>query len=278
MEAAARAAERWEAPAPRGAFLPRPEAERAAREAGRLAGVVAWACGGCAGAGRARVVAGRDELLAGLELPGPKPGPEPPAGACECPGASGCLACGFLEVRGNFAWAPKTSHRDFLGAVLGCGLERDVIGDLFLLRGGCGPGEEEEPEATLEGAHIVVVPELMPFLEAELTQVARVPVRARCILREALRVSEPRRRVRCCVVPSLRLDAVLAAGFGVSRARAAEAVRRGAVQVNWVIEGRPAAAVAPGDVLSFRGQGRIEVGEGEPTSKGRISVKLAQLL
>ena len=223
-------------------------------------------------------MAGRDELLAGLELPGPEPGPEPPAGACGCPGASGCLACGFLEVRGNFAWAPKTSHRDFLGAVLGCGLERDVVGDLFLLRGGGGLGGEEEPEATLEGAHLVVVPELVPFLEAELTQVARVPVRARSIPREALRVSEPRRRVRRCIVSSLRLDAVLAAGFGVSRARAAEAVRRGQVQVNWVLEGRPAAVVVQGDVLSFRGQGRVEVGDGEPTSKGRVSVELARFV
>jgi len=178
-----------------------------------------------------------------------------------------------VEIRGSFAlWAPRTTHRDFLGAALGCGLERGVLGDLFLLR------EGDAPDGPLEGAHLVVDPEMVTFLEAELTQVGRVTVVTREIPLMELRAAEPQRKVRRAVVPALRLDAVLAAGFGVSRARAAEAVRRGKVSVNWEPEARPAAPVGEGDALSFRGCGRLEVGPAEITSKGRVGVELARLV
>ena len=253
-------------------------AARAAAQAAALEGVAAWTCGGGrtrgpagtgkgAGTGamvggRARLVAGRDEM-AELDLA---------PGACGCP-AGGCLACAAVEIRGSFAlWAPRTTHRDFLGAALGCGLERSVLGDLFLIR------EGDAPDGPLEGAHLVVDPEMVPFLEEELTQVGRVTVVTREIPLGDLRAAEPRRRVRRATVPALRLDAVLAAGFGVSRARAAEAVRRGRVQRNWELEERPAAPVREGDALSCRGLGRLEVGPAETTAKGRVGVELARLV
>lgn len=60
-------------------------------------------------------------------------------------------------VKGNFIFDSAT-HRDFLGACLGTGIERSKVGDILL------QGEQ--------GAHILVVPELVSHLEMSLTSVS----------------------------------------------------------------------------------------------------------
>ena len=60
-------------------------------------------------------------------------------------------------VKGNFLFDSAT-HRDFLGACLGTGIDRSKVGDILV------QGEQ--------GAHILVVPELVPHLEMNLTSVS----------------------------------------------------------------------------------------------------------
>ncbi len=62
-------------------------------------------------------------------------------------------------VKGNFIFDSAT-HRDFLGACLGTGIERSKVGDILV------QGEQ--------GAHILVVPELVPHLEMNLTSVSAI--------------------------------------------------------------------------------------------------------
>ena len=67
-------------------------------------------------------------------------------------------------VKGNFIFDAAT-HRDFLGACLGTGIERSKVGDILV------QGEQ--------GAHILVVPELVSHLEMSLTSVS---IEAACLL------------------------------------------------------------------------------------------------
>ena len=62
-------------------------------------------------------------------------------------------------VKGNFIFDSAT-HRDFLGACLGTGIERSRVGDILV------QGEQ--------GAHILVVPDLVPHLETNLTSVSAI--------------------------------------------------------------------------------------------------------
>lgn len=64
-----------------------------------------------------------------------------------------------MSVSGRFAFDAAT-HRDFLGACLGTGIERSKVGDILVV------GED--------GAQILVVPELVQHLEATLVQVTEV--------------------------------------------------------------------------------------------------------
>ena len=76
-------------------------------------------------------------------------------------------------------------------------------------------------------------------------------------------------------VASLRLDAIVAAGFGISRSRAADDISSDKVKLNWQSAGSASKNVRQGDVLSMRGRGRVEVTEVRgQTKKGRTVVVL----
>ena len=76
-------------------------------------------------------------------------------------------------------------------------------------------------------------------------------------------------------VPSLRLDAVLASGMKMSRARAAELIREGAVAVEHRQETRTDRLLEEGQQLSIRGFGRIRLREvGDRTRKERWPILL----
>src|SRR4028118_1076108 len=55
-----------------------------------------------------------------------------------------------LDIAGNFLFDSAT-HRDFLGAMLGCGIVREKTGDIIVL------GEQ--------GAQAIIIPEMVEYLE-----------------------------------------------------------------------------------------------------------------
>ena len=164
-----------------------------------------------------------------------------------------------LDVAGNFLFDSAT-HRDFLGAILGTGLVREKIGDIIVL------GER--------GAQVIVLPEVVEFLETALVQVRSVPVKTRRIDLSELKIRPPQKKELTTVEASMRLDAIASAGFGMSRSKMAEAISSGDVRVNWKEITQPSHTVQPGDLISVRGKGRLEVGEAAVTKKQRYRVQL----
>lgn len=168
-----------------------------------------------------------------------------------------------LDVRGNFLFDPAT-HRDFLGAILGTGVERSVVGDI-LVQGDL-------------GAQILIIPSMVEHLESALTQVRTVPVKARQIPLTELRVPAPRVQEISSVEASLRLDAIGSAGFRISRSKMADMIKSADVRVNWRPATKPAVDVGPGDVISCAGKGRLEVKTVTATKKGKWSVQMVRYL
>lgn len=66
-------------------------------------------------------------------------------------------AVSAVQVKGNFLF-DSANHRDFLGATMGCGIDRRAVGDIIV------QGEQ--------GAQILLVAELVQHLEMALTQVS----------------------------------------------------------------------------------------------------------
>jgi len=167
-----------------------------------------------------------------------------------------------LDIAGNFF--DTANHRDFLGAMLGTGIVREKVGDIIVL------GER--------GAQAIVVPELADFLCANLRQVRSVPVKTSPIPLTELKVRPPQKKEINTVEASLRLDAIASAGFGVSRSKMAEAISAGDVRVNWKDISQSSYNVKTGDLISFRGKGRLEVGEVTVTKKERYRVHLTRFI
>ena len=155
------------------------------------------------------------------------------------------------------------SHRDFLGAILGTGLDRDKIGDIIVTGRGC---------------QAVVAAESAEYLLGALDRVGKAPVEVVEIDPEQLEVAPERVKEIRATVASLRLDAVASSGYGVSRTKMAREIKAERVKVNWVPVRNPAHEVGQGDVLSIRGRGRVVIEEVQGTTrKGRINVLLKRM-
>lgn len=158
----------------------------------------------------------------------------------------------------------KLTHRDFLGSLMGLGLTREKIGDILV---------------SDESADVLVSDDISAFLLTEWTQAGRTALRVKRIALSELAVPEKNCRMIRDTVASLRLDSIVSTAFGMSRARAAEQITAGHVQVNWVLCTKTDKPVAQGDTITLRGFGKCEVDTvGSPTKKGRYPVGIRRYM
>ena len=104
-------------------------------------------------------------------------------------------------------------HRDYLGAILGLGLDRACLGDIL-----------PDP-ADARSVYAFVLEDKADFIASNLTEAGRSPVHVEscdAVPEEVLR--GPERQTQDATVPSLRADTVLAAMMHTSRSIAAQAV------------------------------------------------------
>ncbi len=161
----------------------------------------------------------------------------------------------------NRRFAEKLSHRDILGSVLGLGLERSVIGDIFLKD---------------TDAYLFCCERMESFLSEQLTQVRHTQVSCeRFSLSEIAIEREFKEFTRS--VAAVRMDAIAAAAFHVSRSTAAADIPSGKLFLNGKEILSPSTIVKEGDVISYRGLGKVKLKTiGALTKKGRISVTFLQ--
>ena len=152
------------------------------------------------------------------------------------------------------------THRDYLGSLMGLGITREKIGDILL---------------TGEGAQVLVLRETLPILLSQWEKVGRYPVKLREIPLSDLTPSQGEVKKIRATVATLRLDAVLAAGFSVPRSRAADLIRGGRVMVNHRPCEKADKIVEAGDVLTCRGLGKCVLTQvGGTSRRGRTILEL----
>ena len=158
----------------------------------------------------------------------------------------------------------ELSHRDILGAFMGMGCKREILGDIIFIP---------------EGAQFVADKSFTTYIMNNLTQIGSAPVSLTEITEADLLQKEEKVKVISATVAALRLDAVAAAGYGVSRSRMADEIKGQNVKVNWKEVKNAAQPVSEGDIISFRSRGRVEVAEIRGTTKkGRLSITLKRYI
>lgn len=160
-------------------------------------------------------------------------------------------------------WNPykKIGHRDILGSILGNGIKRDKIGDIIL------HGEDM--------AYIFVHKDICTYIVNNLLKIGNTSVKIEyadsipsCI-KDIQQISS--------IVASMRLDCILSAGFGLSRSKAQEAIKGSRVFVNWDMKNSVSTEIKEGDIISYRGKGRIHVQSVlGSTKKDRIKISIVK--
>ncbi len=150
------------------------------------------------------------------------------------------------------------SHRDFLGSVLGLGLERDAIGDIVVSEDGT-------------TAYLVTDARIADFLVTDLKKVATDAVKV-SRLSDGINAVPTRRLLPIRdTVASARLDCVVASLCNLSRDAAQNAIRQALVELNYELVTDCDRTVESPATLSVRGVGKfvVEGFDGE-TRKGRM--------
>jgi RNA-binding protein YlmH len=156
----------------------------------------------------------------------------------------------------------KLSHRDFLGSIMGCGIKREKVGDIIL--------DEDR-------AYVACMSDIFRYLSYNLNKVGSVAVSVSEI--DEAQKHEEKVKVITSTVASLRLDSLIATGYGVSRAKAAEVIKSGKVKVNWEDIASSSREMKQGDVISLRGGGRIVLEEiSGTTKKDRVKILIKKYL
>lgn len=164
----------------------------------------------------------------------------------------------WVQARWNGRFC-HVEHRDLLGSLMALGIDRAYFGDLVI-------------EA--DSAYLCVMPEIAPRLPVEWEKAGNAPLKV-TVLDEPPALTPPQGELLRDTVAALRLDCLVSSGMRVSRAKAAEIIRQGAVSVAHVPEERVDRLIEPGQLLSVRGFGRIRlVDAGAPTRKDRLPVRL----
>lgn len=195
-------------------------------------------------------------------------------------GAERCMACYVPEylpedfltteespvaaIRATFYEKDTLTHRDFLGSLMGAGIKRETVGDIYVSAGRC---------------DFFVARQIAPYLLENMTSAGKTRLHLTAIpLGEVQRDAQQVREIRD-TVPSLRLDCLVGTAFSLARRPAAELIAAGRVAVNDLVCLKGDRTLRQGDRIAVRGLGKAEVSEvGGTTRKGRISVVISRYL
>lgn len=155
------------------------------------------------------------------------------------------------------------SHRDYLGSLLGLGIDRGKLGDILV----------SEEEAVCFAAE-----EITPYICAALEQVSKTAVVAEECEMDGAAFAKKTEKKRITVA-SMRLDAVAGEVFHLSRAKTQGLIGAEKAAVNWAAVTSASCLLKEGDMVSLRGFGRFRVGEaGGRTKKDKLVLEIEQYI
>ena len=159
----------------------------------------------------------------------------------------------------------KLTHRDYLGSLLGLGLERDALGDIAV---------QNDREAV-----VFCKRRMVSFLTASMEKVATDAVRCREYHLDGDFTDGRCYQPMTDTVASARLDCIVAALTNLSRDDAQNLVRSGMVDLDFETEERVDKLLIAPATLSVRGYGRyiLRAFDGE-TKKGRLRMRADRLV
>lgn len=145
----------------------------------------------------------------------------------------------------NQKFADPLTHRDFLGAILHLGLERDTIGDIFI---------EDNV------GYVFCTEQVAPYLVQNLDRVKHTSVVCQEI-EELPELERTKPEEKFIQTSSLRIDLVVAKVYNLSRSAAQELFPARKIYVDGRLCENNSRELLPGEIVSVRGFGRMSLKE-----------------
>lgn len=162
-----------------------------------------------------------------------------------------------LEIKGNI---DNLDHRDVLGSLLGLGIVREKIGDIGFF--------ENSIKVAVHG-------DISTFILYNLNKIKHENVTVKEIALEELGFIQENGRQRDIISPSLRLDAIIAEAYNLSRSDAQRLIKGKFVKVNFRLEEKTHKLLEEDNLVSVRGKGRFRIKKIDGlTKKERIKLKI----
>ena len=159
----------------------------------------------------------------------------------------------LAAVQAKFPADASLTHRDILGALMGLGITREVLGDILL------------PEPGI--CQVAVLRDAAPILLSQWEGAGRYKVSLSELPLDRLTPRPAQVKTIRDTVATPRLDAVTASGFSMSRGKAAGLIAAGKVSLNHRECLKVDRQVGEGDVITCRGFGKCVIKEAPGTSK-----------
>lgn len=158
----------------------------------------------------------------------------------------------------------ELTHRDYLGAIMGLGVKREMLGDIAVTDKGCA---------------VACMKSVAKYICENLVSVGRGTVSVRISDDFSAYEKEEKFEIRRCYVSSMRVDSVVSTAFSLSRGAAVEKIKRGEVFLNSVEVTKPDAHVPFSSKLVIHGKGKVIIFEDEGvTKKGRQAFTVKKYL
>lgn len=155
------------------------------------------------------------------------------------------------------------NHRMILGTLMSLGIKRESIGDIYISNDG--------------NVYFACTEEISLYLEENFKSLGKVSVELEKINYDISIVRKTEEKTK--FLASMRLDAVLAAAYNLSRSEALEVIKEGLVSVNHLPTLNPSLLLVENDLLSVRHKGRVMVNSiGGNTKSNRIIVELSYFI
>lgn len=163
----------------------------------------------------------------------------------------------------TFRRCDEVSHREILGTLMGLGIERDTIGDIYITEG---------------KAAVFATDKMARYIADNVLKIGKTGVR--CSL--GLDFELPKRSFELMnySVASLRLDNIVKCAACCGRTAAADKfIKPQLVQVNSVICDNVSHILKQGDIISIRGKGKFVLDSiGETGRKGNIHISVKKYI
>lgn len=160
-------------------------------------------------------------------------------------------------------FADDLNHRDFLGALMNLGIERDILGDIIVKD---------------QVGYVFCEDQMAEYIAEHLDKVRHTSVSCE-ISRECPKEAAPELKNEELILSSERCDAVVAKAYHLSRGQSIDLFRAKKIFVNGRQYENNSGMLKVGDIISVRGFGKfIFDGILQETKKGRIRIGIRRYI